>query len=100
MEDIEQQLWEERLSAVYNERDRLVAFLSSCHPSYITKHKEGEPGFQFLIVIETPQGQMTWHIKDKEIKLFPHLEFKEDYEWDGHTTREKYKRLKKLIGEK
>lgn len=54
-----------------------------------------------------PGIQLTWHIHDHEMPMFDHLEkqnlsYKDiyhdfGYKWDGHTTEEKYKRLRKFL---
>lgn len=45
-----------------------------------------------------PCFQMTWHIHDFDIPMFDHLKYnpENDYYWDGHSTEEKYKRLRLL----
>lgn len=92
----DQVLWQERLDAVYEERDRLVALISSLYPSYIAIDEDSEDGFKNVVYIETPEGQLSWHIADKEVPLFSHLVVK-DNNWDGHTTEEKYERIENLI---
>lgn len=42
------------------------------------------------------RNQMTWHIHDSEVGYFDHLEYVANFYWDGHTTEEKYRRLRKL----
>lgn len=51
--------------------------------------------------------QITWHIHDFEIPLFDHLRYADGeertgfatktYQWDGHTTEEKYRRLREFF---
>lgn len=91
-------LYRERLNEVYNERDRLVALISSIYPSYLAIDETGEDGFKNVVYIDTPCGQLSWHIQDDELSLFGHLVVKEN-NWDGHTTEEKYKRIEQLIKE-
>jgi len=52
--------------------------------------------------------QLTWHIHDFDLPMFDHLQYQgktpmtkalgvsydDGYSWDGHTTEEKYKRLR------
>ena len=43
--------------------------------------------------------QLSWHIHDREISMFDHLRYygnKFMPMWDGHTTEEKYRRLRRL----
>lgn len=84
------------LDSVYNERDRLISLLTTFYLSYLSKDETSEEGFKTVVYIETPEGQLSWHISDKEVQLFKHLKY-EDNKWDGHTTEEKYKRIEKLI---
>lgn len=92
----------------YWERNQLVAALSKLFPSFLTKHpetdKEWESDWRTIVVINLPSredfakgGQLTWHIHDSEIAMFDHLEYVNHFEWDGHTTEEKYRRLRKMI---
>jgi hypothetical protein len=43
-----------------------------------------------VLVIETPQGQVSWHMRAEEL---PHDLPEHPEAWDGHTTPEKYQRL-------
>lgn len=116
---------EKQKNNAYWERNQLVAALSKIFPSFLAKHdindKEWENDWRTIVVIEipvlvqdklfkyNPEGvekivdvneprlqQLTWHIHDSEVPMFDHLEYR-DYCWDGHTTEEKYKRLRKKI---
>jgi hypothetical protein len=84
--------------AVYTERNRLVAALCKFLPSRLMKAGDAEEGWNFIVVIDGPTGQMSWHIPDSEMYLFddvlPYVN--EVYAWDGHTTEEKYERLAAL----
>lgn len=103
------QLIKEKNNA-YWERNQLVSVLSKFFPSYLTKHseldKDWESDWRTIVVINIPikteatfnKGQIvikqvTWHIHDSEVGLFDHLQYQEN-KWDGHTTEEKYKRLR------
>lgn len=46
-----------------------------------------------IIVIYFPTGQATWHIHDTEMADFEWLPL-EANAWDGHTTSEKYDRMR------
>lgn len=81
---------------IYNERDRLVALLSTFYPSYLSYDEEGEEGFKNVVYIEIDAGQLSWHITDSELPLFAHLP-KADNKWDGHSTGTKYKRIEELV---
>lgn len=83
--------------AAYRERNCLVAALSKLLPAYMARHpdedKEWEDDWRWIVFIESPRGQLSWHIHDSELPLFEHLEQVDDGQWDGHTTEEKYARL-------
>ena len=81
---------------IYNERDRLIALLSTFYHSYLSYDKDGEEGFRNVVYIETDAGQLSWHIADNELPLFSHLP-KADNKWDGHSTETKYKRVEELV---
>jgi hypothetical protein len=48
-----------------------------------------------VIVIETPRGQVSWHIPADELPV-DRFDARR-VEWDGHSTREKYNRLERLF---
>lgn len=86
-----------RLDSVYEERDRIIALLSTVYPSYISRDMAKAKGWQHVVYIETAEGQLSWHISDMELHLFSHLTIRHDSGWDGHTTEEKYRRIEKLV---
>ena len=81
----------------YTERNRLVAFLARLYPSGLKKTDiEGwDPEWHNCVFIDTPFGQMSWHYHDDDAHLFSGLPPYQG-EWDGHSTEEKYRRLKLL----
>ena len=98
--DYEINILKAQLNDVYNERDRLVALITKFYPSYIARHEESDTSWddqwRNIIYVETPQGQLSWHIHESELPLFSHLTVK-DNNWDGHTKEEKYQRIERLI---
>ena len=84
----------------YRERNCLVRFLTSLYPSYMGKHvgDDWEDDWRNVVFIQTPAGQMSWHIHDTEVAAFAGLPTAEGagVGWDGHTTEEKYARLEEL----
>ena len=84
------------LDSVYNERNRLISLITTFYPSYLAKDETSEEGFKTVVYVETPEGQLSWHIADDEVHLFGHLVAGEN-DWDGHTTEEKYKRIERLV---
>jgi RyR domain len=91
------------LAAVYRERARLVAFLAACYPSVLVHGDDPETGDWPVIFVDTPAGQLTWHLAESDLGLFAHVRAVHVAEsggrpkWDGHTTEEKYERLAELI---
>lgn len=84
---------------VYNERNRVVAAfaraaLTAGYECGVGDHRGAkfEPGWNNVVVIELPHGQVTWHFHDREADLFSFLR-RIEWEYDGHSTEEKYKRL-------
>ena len=91
----------EQLNAVYNERNQLVAALSKLMPASLERHPENEQwedDWRWIVFIDSPDGQLSWHIHDSDLPLFHHLTKNQGRIWDGHSTEEKYKRLAKLDG--
>lgn len=81
---------------VYRERAYLVSYLSARYESYLCPAPDAEPGFSMIVYIQSPEGQLSWHIADSDLDLFQHLDVDPRIQWDGHTTPEKYERLRAL----
>lgn len=84
----------EKAARAYAERNKVVAALASVFPAYRYRNPEDEPGW-FVVGIDLPTGQATWHFRDDELPLVEHLP-ETEVSWDGHTTAEKYERLRDL----
>jgi hypothetical protein len=83
----------------YRERNRLVALLAKIFPSFLTKETDSYLNFYnicWIVYLETPKGQLSWHIPDIDLFLFEGVKKIDSYAWDGHTTEEKYERLLNL----
>lgn len=101
----------------YWERNQLVAALSKVYPSSLGKHptsdKTWDKDWMNIVYICIPvqcmvygdlrnymdyrveQKQLSWHLHKDDLVYFKHLQ-KAKIKWDGHTTDEKYERLKYL----
>jgi len=83
--------------AAYHERDMLVCALSKLFPASLERHpdedKTWEHDWRWIVFIDLPTGQATWHIHDSELEAFAHLPRFTGRKWDGHTTPEKYARV-------
>jgi hypothetical protein len=80
-------------SSVYRERAHLVAFLTTLYPSVGAYNSLEAPEY-LVVYVETPVGQMAWQIHPEDMDLFGGLEIVQEYAWDGHTTEEKYRKLR------
>lgn len=86
---------EAQVNRAYWERNQLVAYLSKCYPIYLGIDPD-EPDWP-VVYIETPAGQLSWHVNKGEAAFyFDHLRKDIAMQWDGHTSEEKYERLAKL----
>ena len=85
----------------YEERNRLVALLSSLYPASLERHPptdtEWEDDWRWIVFIEFPGGQATWHIHDSHLSMFDHLDRNLGWVWDGHTTKLKYERIEEMV---
>lgn len=87
--------------SAYCERNKLVAALSKLFPASLERHQpeddDWDDDWRWVVFIELPTGQVSWHIHDSELSLFGHLRMLEGRVWDGHSTDEKYLRLAGLL---
>jgi len=84
----------------YSERDMLVCLISKLFPSHLERHPSSdeswEDDWRWIVFVELPTGQATWHIHDSELSWFDHLQRTDGNTWDGHTTSEKYCRVERI----
>jgi hypothetical protein len=86
------------MDEVYAERNAVV--LAFAHMAELQGWEVGkitdpeEPDWPVLM-IDTPAGQVSWHFQatdmPESMPVYPG-------KWDGHSTSEKYKRLRALVG--
>ncbi|MEV7389595.1 hypothetical protein [Streptomyces sp. NPDC091215] len=81
----------------YRERAHLVALLAALYPAHIGYTDPAAINW-LVVTIETPTGQMSWHIAERDRDLFEHVRLVPSVHnvWDGHSTEEKYARLRAL----
>lgn len=87
---------------VYRERAALVAHLAAVYPSVIAYNDPAEPDWP-VIYLDTPQGQLSWHLAPDDLDLFGHVRISTvpgEIRWDGHDTPEKYRRLAALVAQR
>jgi hypothetical protein len=95
--------------AAYGERNALVAALArlaqwSGHRAWLALHQQDpgqvppwDPEWLWIVFVELPTGQLSWHIHSSELAAFSFLPT-EANTWDGHSSGEKYARLARLRG--
>lgn len=77
---------------LYNQRKYLFAALVKAYPEKAWKslrHNDGEIPFGggwFIVGIETPEGQFTYHYELDDWDLFECKEIPKAPVWDGHTA--------------
>lgn len=93
---------QKEIQKAFWERNQLVAFLSKLFPSYLLEHTEGsylQKGWKHYILIQTPAGQISFHLDEADLPYFRHsfvLKDESIVAWDGHSTEEKFARIQKL----
>ena len=66
-------------------------------PARLERHPDSDTtwddDWRWIVFIDLPTGQASWHINDSELDWFVHLKrYPDQNTWDGHTTTEKYAR--------
>lgn len=92
--------------AAYRERNSLVAAFARAVTklrggrAWLARHdpsdKEWDEDWKTIVFVQLPSGgQLSWHIHDSEVSSFSFLFGKRQLAlWDGHTTEQKYGRLR------
>lgn len=95
-----------QLNAVYRERDICIALLSMLakmegYRVYLGKDHTAQPGWENVIYVEIPTGQISWHFPEHEWYLFSmHGQLHESVDnraWDGHGVEIKYRRIQDFL---
>lgn len=88
---------QQELKNVYRERAHLVAILAAFVPATLSYTDPSTPDWPVLTLDGGEGGQLSWHIAPDDIDLFPHIPITEEgFAWDGHSTEEKYERLRDM----
>lgn len=89
----------------YSERNKVVAAFARLLYANgiqvgIAQHIgiEWHPDWRTILVIDSSKGIITWHFHDSEKYLLKGFPTYKNYQYDGHTTEEKYQRLFDLVG--
>lgn len=92
----------------YAERNLVVALLAEyvrtigfdgAGEAFIAPHVGEDWGeeWKWVLFLEIPGlGQVSWHLRGDEIDNFPRIERRDVNLWDGHTTAEKYDRIRRF----
>ena len=73
--------------------------IAYCYKSWRHHNNEEDPMFEgsFIVVIESEQGQISYHYKAEHWDKFKIPEREEANEYDGHTPEDTIKRLISLF---
>ena len=97
----------EKVKELYTERAHVLAALAKIMPGHddyddltvgMAWHQEAPVGFRNVLVIEDKSdgAQMSWHIHDNDTHLFNGAKRLDHFNYDGHTTEQKYAILEQL----
>lgn len=88
------------LDAIYTDRAHILALLALHYSSYIAYSDTENTGWAVL-TLDTPHGQMSWHIAERDMGLFPHVRRADATQaaraYDGHSTAEKHARIRARV---
>lgn len=82
-------------SGVYSERAHLVALLAALYPSTWNFSDPENPEWP-VVYVQLPTGQASWHIDPVDWWMFGGVKKDPAVQWDGHSTRAKYRRITAL----
>lgn len=83
------------VAGVYRERARLVAALARLYPASLER-ADPSPGFEWVVYVDLPTGQASWHVSDDDLDLFDGTPRGQGRKWDGHDDAEKHRRVDAL----
>ena len=88
----------EAKNRAYEERNRVVALLAALFPASLERDPaEPRDEWSWVVLIELPAGQVSWHFDADLLPLFAHVPRHAGRRWDGHTTEQKYDRVRQTI---
>lgn len=75
----------ERINRAYAERALAISFLASAAiaAGWDVWRKKDEQMQMWVLYVETPQGQVSWHFDDRDFHLIELVHVAEDREWNG-----------------
>lgn len=88
------------ITALYHERAQVLSLLSLHYPCHLSYSDPQFPEYPVLIM-ETPHGQLSWHIAPPDVELFDHVRRATAEAgaaaYDGHSTAEKHERIQRRV---
>ncbi len=89
---------DDAINYAYTERNRLVALLARQYPSSLepnpdTRATEIKDGWNWIVFVDLPTGQASWHLHDRDLNEFTGVPREQGRKWDGHTTPVKWQRV-------
>ena len=99
----QKQAVEAERDGAYRERAHLLAWLATLYAAHSVIVPaidiDDEDGWH-LLFLSVAGRQLSWHISPRDIGLFAHVQRVDvgdnRAQWDGHTTDEKYSRIRSL----
>lgn len=89
------------LEDLYTERAHLIAALAAMYPAVKVPADDVDEDGWWIIYLYLGYDQASWHISPRDAYLIRHVTPVEPDDerarWDGHTTAEKYGRIRNLI---
>ncbi|AEM62935.1 hypothetical protein phiVC8_p38 [Vibrio phage phiVC8] len=75
----------ERVNRAYAERALAISFFASAAiaAGWDVWRKKDEHMGMWVLYVETPQGQVSWHFDDRDLYLIELIHVAEDREWNG-----------------
>lgn len=87
------------IDGAYHERDILVSVVANMFKDYASVEIQDpesvgyDPEFKYIVYIDFPEFQLSWHIGNDELDLFEGIPMNKGIKWDGHSSVDKYKNL-------
>lgn len=91
---------QETVDGIYRDRSHILALLALHYSGHIAFSDPSTPTWPVL-TLETPHGQMSWHIHPDQLELFGHVRRADDRlaaaAYDGHSTETKHDRIRSRV---
>lgn len=88
------------LTSLYVERAHILALLALNYYSYLAYSDISNPEWPVL-TMETPQGQLSWHVTPDQLDLFRHVKWVNNEgaaaAYDGHSSADRHARIRARV---